>query len=229
MGEVMKVKEMPIDDRPREKLMMRGAQSLSDAELIAILLRTGTKGKSVVHVAQELIQKSGGLNNLSSQTLESFTKHCGIGKDKAATLISAFEINRRVDAQKKLLSLKRITSPSDIAEVFIPMLRDKVKEEFYVVCLNTANKIIKHELISVGNLNSSVVHPREVYKVAVENNSANIILLHNHPSGNCEPSNEDISLTRKMVEAGKLMEIQVFDHIIIAGDKFTSLVEKRII
>ena len=218
----MKVKELPIDDRPREKLTLRGAQSLSDAELIAILLRTGIKGKSVIQVAQELIQKSGGLNNLTSQTSEAIQKHLGIGKDKAATLLAAFEISRRADSQKKLFSVKKITSPSDIAEIFIPMLRDKIKEEFYVVCLNTANKITKMELISVGNLNASVVHPREVFKVAIENNSANIILLHNHPSGNIGPSNEDITLTRKMVEAGKVMDIQVFDHIIIAGDKFTS-------
>lgn len=225
----MKVKELPIDDRPREKLALRGVQSLSDAELIAILLRTGTKGKSVIQVAQELIQKAGGLNNLTSQTSESIRKHRGIGKDKTATLLAAFEIGRRADSQKKLFSLKKITSPGDIAEIFIPVLRDKIKEEFYVVCLNTANKISKVELISVGNLNSSVVHPREVFKVAIENNSANIILLHNHPSGNSEPSNEDIALTRQMVEAGKIINILVFDHIIIAGNKFTSLVEKRII
>jgi len=225
----VKVKELPIDDRPREKLSLRGVQSLTDTELVAILLRTGTKGKSVIQVAQDLIQKVGGLNNLTSQTSEAIQKQLGIGKDKAATLIAAFEISRRVDTQKKLFSIKKITSPSDIAEIFIPLLRDKVKEEFYVVCLNSANKIIRTELISVGNLNSSVVHPREVFKVAVENNSANIILLHNHPSGNSEPSAEDISLTRKMVEAGKIMDIQVFDHIIIAGNKFASLVEKRII
>lgn len=225
----MKVKELPIDDRPREKLTLRGAQSLTDAELIAILLRTGTKGKSVIQVAQELIQKFGGLNNLSAQTSEAIQKQLGIGKDKAATLIAAFEISRRADSQKKLFSLKKIISPKDIAEIFIPLLRDKVKEEFYVICLNSANKIVRVELISVGILNSNVVHPREIFKVAFENNSASIILLHNHPSGNPEPSNEDTSLTRKMVEAGKLMDIQVFDHIIIAGGKFTSLVEKKII
>ncbi len=225
----MKVKELPIDDRPREKLIMRGAQSLTDAELIAILLRTGTKGKSVIQLAQELIQKTGGLNYLSSQTIEAIKKNPGIKKDKAATLIAAFEISRRTDAQKKLFSLKKITSPSDIAEIFIPLLRDNVKEEFYVVCLNSANKIKKIERISVGTLNSSVVQPREVFKTAIENDSANIILLHNHPSGNTEPSSEDISLTKKMVEAGKLLEINVFDHIIIAGNNYTSLVERRII
>jgi len=224
----MKVKELPIDDRPREKLALRGAHNLSDAELIAILLRTGTKGKSVIELAQELVQKAGGLNKLASQTSEAIQKQLGIGKDKAAALIAVFEIGRRVDAQKKLFSLKQVTSPSDVAEIFIPLLRDKIKEEFYVICLSTACKINKYELISVGSLNQSIVHPREVFKVAIENNSANIILLHNHPSGNPEPSNEDIAITKKMVEAGKLMDIQVFDHVIIAGNKFTSLVEKRL-
>jgi DNA repair protein RadC len=225
----MRVKELPVDDRPREKLILRGVQSLTDAELIAILLRTGTKGKSVIEVAQELVQKSGGLNNLTSKTAEAIQKQVGIGKDKAATLLAAFEISRRADFKKKLFSIKKIISPADIAEIFIPMMRDKVKEEFYVICLNTANKITKMELISVGNLNASVVHPREVFKAAIENNAAHIILLHNHPSGNTAPSNEDIELTRQMVEAGKVMNIHVFDHLIIAGNKYVSFVEERII
>jgi DNA repair protein RadC len=224
----MKVKELPLEDRPREKLLLRGAQNLSDAELIAILLRTGVKGKNVVQVAIDLKNQFGGLNYLSSQSVESITKVLGIGKDKAATLVAAFEIGRRADAQKKLFSLKKISSPSDIAAIFIPLLRDKVKEEFYVICLSSGNKILKIEKISEGSLNASVIHPREVFKVAIENNSANIILLHNHPSGNTEPSNEDIAITKKLVEAGKLMEIQVFDHLIIGGNNFTSLIEKRI-
>lgn len=224
-----RVKELPADDRPREKLLLRGPQSLTDAELIAILLRTGTKGLNVIQLAQNLINKYGNLNILSMQTADAIKNFPGIGKDKAATLIAAFEISRRADAQKKWYSNKKITSPQDIAEIFIPLLRDELKEKFYVICLNTANKIIKNELISVGNLNSSVVGIREVFKVAIENNSANIILLHNHPSGNPEPSKEDITLTKKLVEAGKLIDINVFDHIIIAGNNYTSLVEKRLI
>lgn len=109
------------------------------------------------------------------------------------------------------------------------MLKDELKEKFIVICLNTANKIIKHEVISIGNLNSSVVHPREVFKVAIENSSASIILLHNHPSGNPEPSNEDISITKKIVEAGKMLNIPVFDHLVIAGENFTSFVKKNLI
>ncbi len=224
-----KIKDIPLDDRPREKLTLRGPQYLTDAELLAILLRTGKKGKSVVAVAQEIINKEGNLAKLASKSLADLKKHSGVGKDKAATLLAAFEISRRILSQNKWLSEKKITSPEDVANIFIPLLRDEVKEQFIVVCLNSANKIIKYEIISIGNLNSSVVHPREVFKSAVENNAASIILLHNHPSGNTEPSNEDITITKKIVEAGKMMDIPVYDHIIIAGNNFTSFVEKRLI
>ncbi len=187
------------------------------------------KGKSVLTIAQEIINKEKNLSNLASRSLDSLTKEAGIGKDKAATLLAAFEMSRRIQSQSKLTSNKKITSPQDIAEIFIPILRDEVKEKFIVVCLNSSNKVIKNETISIGNLNSSVVHPREIFKVAIDSLSASIILIHNHPSGNPEPSNEDISITKKIVEAGKIMDIPVFDHIIIAGDTFTSFVEKRLL
>jgi len=223
------VKDLPLDDRPREKLLLRGAQNLSDAELVAILLRTGKKGKSVISIAQEILIKEGNLSSLASKSIESLVKNEGIGNDKAATLLAAFEISRRIQSQSKWFSNKKITSPQDIADIFVPLLRDEVKERFIVVCLNSANRIIKHETISIGNLNSSIVHPREIYKTAIDCLSASIIIIHNHPSGNTEPSNADISITKKIVEAGKILDIPVFDHIIIAGDTFTSFVEKRLL
>lgn len=223
------VKDLPIDDRPREKLLLRGSQSLSDAELIAILLRTGKKGKSVLEISREIISSEGNLAMLATRTLDSLQKVDGIGKDKAATLAAAFELSRRILSQPKWFSNRKITSPQDVAEIFIPILRDDIKEKFIVVCLNSANKVIKYETISVGNLNSSVVHPREIFKVAVDNSSASIILIHNHPSGNPEPSNEDIRITKKIVESGKLLDIPVFDHLIIAGETYTSFVEKRLV
>ncbi len=224
-----KVKDIPIADRPREKLVLRGPQSLTDAELLAILLRTGTKGKSVISMAQEIINKHINLAQLASKSSADLIKTSGVGKDKAATLIAAFEISRRILSQTKWYSQKKITAPADVAEIFIPLLRDEVKEQFLVVCLSSANKIIRYEKISIGNLNSSVVHPREIFKAAIENNSASIILIHNHPSENPEPSNEDISITKKLVEAGKIMDIPIFDHIIIAGNSYTSFVERRLI
>lgn len=222
------VKELPPDDRPREKLLLRGPQSLSDAELVAILLRTGKKGKSVLDIARELINSEGNLAMLATKTVASLQKVSGIGKDKAATLAAAFELSRRILSQQKWFTNKKITSPEEVAEIFIPILRDDNKEKFIVVCLNSANKIIKHEIISVGNLNSSIVHPREIFKVAIDNSAASIILLHNHPSGNPEPSTEDIRITKKIVETGKIMDIPVFDHLIIAGETYTSFVEKRL-
>ena len=180
-------------------------------------------------MAQELIKQYTNLAILASKNLSDLVKTDGIGKDKAATLLAAFEISRRIQSQEKWFSNKKITSPQEIADIFIPLLRDELKEKFIVVCLNSANKIIKYEVISVGNLNSSVVHPREIFKAAIEQLSASIILIHNHPSGNPEPSNEDIAITKKIVEAGKILDIPVFDHLIIAGNLFTSFVEKRLI
>ncbi|MBU1100526.1 MAG: DNA repair protein RadC [Bacteroidetes bacterium] len=226
---MLKVKDLPLQDRPREKLVMRGVNSLSDTELIAILLRTGQKGKSVICLAQDLMVQFGNLSNIATQSLDSLVKIPGIGKDKAATLIAALELSRRIGSQKRSILDTKITSPGEVAQYFIPLLRDEIKEKFIVVCLSSSNKIIKHETISVGNLNTSVVHPREVFKVAIENNSANIILLHNHPSGNPEPSNEDIKITKQLVEAGKIIDIQVFDHIIIAADSYTSFVDRKIL
>lgn len=226
----MKIKDLPLDDRPREKLLLKGVKSLSESELIAILLRTGSKGKSVLTLAKELFRKNNNsLAMLATKTVSELQKETGIGKDKAATLAAAFELARRLSYSDKLRSAKKITSPEDVADIFIPILRDEVKEKFIVVCLNSANRIIKYEEISTGNLNSSLVHPREVFKVAIDNLAANIILVHNHPSGNPEPSREDIQVTKKLVEAGNIFEIKIFDHIIVAGNNFTSFVEKRII
>ena len=226
---MLKVKDLPLDDRPREKLLLRGSQNLTDAELIAILLRTGKKGKSVIDLAREIIKEHGNLAVLASKPLSALTNISGIGKDKAATLLAAFEISRRIQSQSKWFSDGKVTSPKEIAEIFIPLLKDELKEKFIIICLNSANKIIKFETISIGSLNSSVVHPREIFKAAIEYSSASIILLHNHPSGNTEPSNEDIAITKKLVEAGKIIDIPIFDHIIIAGDSYTSFVERRLI
>jgi len=165
---------------------------------------------------------------LVSLSLSELKKISGIGEDKAISLLAAFEIGRRMQSQTKWSIDKKITSPKDIAEFFVPILRDELKEKFLVVCLNSANKVTKFEAISVGSLNSSVVHPREIFKFAIENSSASIILIHNHPSGNLEPSSEDIAITKKLVEAGKILNIEVLDHIIVGGNSFTSLVERRL-
>lgn len=207
---------------------MHGPQSLSEAELIAILLRTGRKGKSVISIAYDLINKETNLTRLATRSLAWLQQTDGIGKDKAATLLAAFEISRRIQKQVKWLHEVKITSPKDVADIYVPTLKDELKENFYILCLSSSNKIMREEKISIGSLNASVVHPREIFKVAIENSSASIICVHNHPSGNPEPSNEDISITKKLVEAGKLLDIPLFDHIIIAGSNYTSFVERRL-
>lgn len=205
-----------------------GAAGLTDSELIAIILRTGRKGKSVLSIAHELVHKYERVAGLVSLPLSELKKISGIGEDKAISLLAAFEIGRRMQSQSKWSMDKKITSPKDIGEFFVPVLRDELKEKFIVVCLNSANKVSRYETISVGSLNSSVVHPREIFKFAIENSSASIILIHNHPSGNLEPSQEDISITKKLVEAGTILNISVLDHIIIGGNSFTSMVERRL-
>jgi DNA repair protein RadC len=175
-----------------------------------------------------LIKKYENLSGLIRLSLAELKKISGIGEDKALSLMAAFEVSRRLQSQSKWSPDKKITSPKDIAEFFVPLLRDELKEKFLVVCLNSANKVTKFETISVGSLNSNVVHPREIFKFAIENSSASIILIHNHPSGNLEPSNEDIQITKKIVESGKILNIEVLDHIIVAGNSFTSLVERRL-
>ncbi len=208
---------------------MRGAENLTDAELLAILLRTGTKGKSVIQIAQDLILANSNLAVLATKSLSALTKVSGIKKDKAAALLAAFEISRRILHQKKWFDETKINTPDKIAEIFIPLLKDEQKEKFLVVCLNSSNKIIKYEVISVGSLNASIVHPREVFKTAIENSAASILLIHNHPSGNPEPSKEDIAITKKLVESGTIIGITVVDHIILAGNKYLSFIEKGLI
>ncbi len=223
-----KLKELPLDSRPREKLFQKGADALTDDELIAILLRTGTKGKNVLEISQELMLRYGDFTQLGKKTISELKEISGIGQDKAVTLAAAFEIGKRTAIQfSKISSSNKITSPEDVANIFIPILRDELKENFYVVCLSTSNSIIKYERISVGTLDASLVHAREVFKIAILNNSKSIILVHNHPSGNAEPSEEDFAITKKLIEAGKIINIPVLDHLIIAGGKFTSIIQRR--
>jgi len=228
-GIILSVKELPQDDRPREKLIARGPGSLTDAELLAILLRTGSKGKSVLNMAQELINKHKNLAVIAGLSLSTLTKEQGIKNDKAAALLAAFEISRRVLSQEKIEKDFIFKHPLDVANYFIPLLRDKLTESFILLCLNSANKIVRIVNISEGNANGTVVHPREIYRTALEYGAVSIIVIHNHPSGNPEASREDILITKKIAEAGAFMQIPLLDHIIIAGNSFTSLAQKNMI
>lgn len=221
------MKDLPTEERPREKLMKRGAQSLSNAELLAILLRTGTQEESVMRVAERILIESGedGLSGLAHSSIESLMKRKGVGEAKAVTIAAALELGKRVaagESQKRVI----IHSSDDVAKYMMPRLRYCDREHFYVVLLNTKNHVITAPLISVGTLSESLVHPRELFKEAVNHSASSVILVHNHPSGDPSPSREDILLTKRIAEGGKLLDIQVLDHVIIGDNTYISLREQ---
>ncbi len=219
------VREWSPREQPRERLASFGPAALSDAELIAILLRTGTREQDVVQVARTLLERYGSLTHLAERDYRELESNAGIGAAKGAALAATFELARRIgvpDVGERPL----LTSPDDVARIFIPKLRGVKKEQFHVVILDTSNRVVRTERVSEGNLNSSIVHPREVYRLAIVENAAAIIGLHNHPSGNPTPSREDIAITRQLVEAGTVIGIPLHDHVIIAGDTYVSMAEK---
>ncbi|GAB5465479.1 MAG: DNA repair protein RadC [Candidatus Kapaibacteriales bacterium] len=217
------IKEWSIDDKPREKLKFKGPSSLSDSELIAILLRVGTSQRSAIDVSRDLLDKyENKLGELTTRSLSELSSIKGIGEAKAIGLMAAFEIARRVKPSV-FMSKLRISSPEDVADIYIPRLKDEKVESFRILILNSAHIVKREHIVSTGTLNSSLVHPREVFREAIVESAASIMLMHNHPSGNPNPSEADIRITKQLKSAGKLLDIDVIDHIIIAGDTFTSL------
>jgi DNA repair protein RadC len=223
-----RIKDWPEAERPREKLMKHGAGVLTDAELLAILIGSGTSKVTAVDLAKRLLVEHRNLRVLAGKSVADLKKFKGIGSARAVSLVSAFELSRRLHAREGE-KLDVVRSPEDVAARYIPKLRDLKNEVFLVLLLNSANGIFKEVEISRGSLNASVVHPREVFKRAIDELAAGIILVHNHPSGNRNPSSEDITLTKQIVEAGKVMGIPVHDHIIIAGGAYTSFAEENLL
>ncbi len=218
------IKELSEDDRPRERLKKHGAKTLSDSDLLAILIRTGSKGYSAIDVAKDLVLDYSGLTALASCDFNEFKNFKGLGEAKAITLAAALELGKRLQSEP-FEPFKRIQKPKDIANYYIPQLSGERTEAFRILLLNSSNNIFRERTISQGILNASLVHPREVFKPAISESAASIILLHNHPSGNPEPSKEDIQITRQIVEAGNIIGIKVIDHIIIAGNQYRSFAE----
>lgn len=218
----MSIKNWIEEDRPREKMLARGDESLTDSELLAILLRNGTQGKSAIDIARELINEYKSMTELSKVPVSQLMKLKGIGRAKAITLAAAFGVGKRIEAGKPLTN-EVFDGPDKIARYYGAKLRDKKKEEFWVLMLNSSNKVFKEEKVTEGILNSSLVHPREIFRSAILESAASIILLHNHPSGSKEPSREDILITKQLADAGSILQIRVHDHIIIAGMDYTSM------
>lgn len=219
-----KIKNLRQDERPREKLLLKGVSALSDAELLAILIRNGTKGFSAIDAAQELLNNHRTLSNLSVADFSEIKLVKGLGDTKAVTLIAAFDLARRIQAEP-YSTKKKISTPNQIANIYIPKFRGKKNEIFTTILLNSANQIIRDVTISKGSLNASIVHARDVFKVAISESAASIILMHNHPSGNPKPSQEDIDITSQLVKAGEIIGIKIVDHLIIAGDGYRSFAE----
>jgi DNA repair protein RadC len=211
----LKIREMPQDERPREKLLARGVEALTDPELIAILLRTGLPGANAVEVARQLIEKYKSLGGLSRCNVKELAEIPGVGPTKALELVAAFGLGRRL--ARESLSRKKLDSPELVCELIGPELRLLHKESLRVVLLDTKYRLLHIEEISLGSVNESIAHPREVFRPAIVFSAYAIIVVHNHPSGDPSPSQADHSLTRRLSEAAELLQIRLLDHIIIGA------------
>ncbi len=218
------IREYPSDTRPRERLFTMGSDALSDQELIAILLRTGTNEKSALHLAEDLLKK-GGLLYIAQASIEEMQKTKGIGLAKAAQLKAAVELSRRL-ARQLIFKKAAIKSPQDAAALLQSEMLLLDREHFKVINLDTKNQVIFIDNVSIGGLSSSIVHPREVFKLPIKRSAARLILAHNHPSGNTEPSREDIEITGRLCEAGRILGIEVVDHLIFGHNDWISLKER---
>jgi DNA repair protein RadC len=225
----MTIKDWSPDDRPREKLMRRGRTALTDAELIAILLGSGTQTASAVDVAKNLLAKvDNNLHDLARLSVKDLTKIRGIGEARAVTIVAALELGRRrssLDHEDR----PRITCSRDVFELLRPTLMDLPHEEFWVLLLNRANRVIKRMQISQGGVSGTVADPRIIFKSALEELASGIILAHNHPSGNLTASQADRDLTRKLTEGGRLLDVQVLDHVILAGQRYYSFADEGLL
>jgi len=220
----MKIKDISQEERPRERLMKYGPRTLSNAELLAIVLRQGSQRENVLELAHKLLQKNS-IKTLSRIKAENLKKILGIGEAKACQIMACFELGRRLASFKQEKKVK-INSAKDIAKIFLPEMSTLQKEHFKGVYIDARKNIIKEETIFVGSLNTSVIHPREIFQPAIANGTAAIILIHNHPSGDPTPSEEDIEITKQLIESGNILEIEVLDHVIIGDKKYFSLREK---
>ena len=214
MADSLRLKDQPANERPRERLVARGPDALTHAELIAILLRTGLKGANVVQVGQNLIQRFGSLNALALATVDELKQVPGVGPDKAATLVAAFALARRMEQERREES-PVLDNPATVVKFMREENRLENVECFLALLLNVRKKLIRVEKISQGLLDTILVHPREVFRAAIAANAAGIVLVHNHPSGDPAPSEADIKVTRDLIRAGQVLKIEVVDHVII--------------
>ncbi len=226
-GTSFTVHDLPKPERPRERLKNFGPEALSAQELLALVIGRGIPKKSVMNIAQELLSEFGSVKAISQATIEELSKIKGIGLAKAAQIKACFELGKRQDLEPELKDFN-IKDPQSVVKAIRASIKDKAKEHFKLILLNPRNKIIGISTVSIGTLNTSLAHPREIFKEAIIHNAMSVVLAHNHPSGDPEPSEDDLTITRRLVEAGKILGIDVIDHIIITKDGFFSFKEKNL-
>lgn len=223
-----RIMDMPQNERPQERLLRYGADNLSNSELLAVILRTGTRNENVINLSQRIITAFNGINGLLEASQEDLMKISGIKEAKASQILSMAEMAKRFQTYRSGDSYK-INSPADAADLIMVELREFKQEILKVLLLNTKNVVIGIHNASVGSLNSSIVHPREIYKEAIRKSAASIIMVHNHPSGDPSPSSEDIAATTRIKEVGKIVGIELLDHVIVGDGKYISLREKNLL
>lgn len=221
------IRDLPKEERPRERLVKFGPEALSIQELLQIILSSGYSGESVSSLAQKLISHFGSLQKLKEASLEELMEIKGIGLAKACKIKAVFELGKRSEIDETQNKRKKILSPQDVFKLMKSKIKDFTREHFYIICLNSRNMVISE--ISVGTLNASLVHPREVFAEAIKNKAASVTLVHNHPSGDPEPSDDDLKITKRLIESGKILGIEVIDHIIVTKSKYFSFKEKKLI
>ena len=222
----LSIKEWSLEDRPREKLLSKGISTLSDAELIAIIIGSGNRDESAVELSKRILGSvQHNLNELGKLSVDDLQKYKGIGEAKAIGIVAALELGRRRKLSE-IIDRQKISSSHDVYEIFHPLLADLPHEEFWIVLLNRSNKIIERQKISQGGISGTVTDVRLILRIALERLASSLILCHNHPSGNHQPSEADIAITQKIKESGKLMDISLLDHIIITDGKFYSFADE---
>lgn len=221
----VKIKDIPLNDRPRERLIKNGASFLSNVELVSIILKSGTKQNSVNDLSIQLLKNIGGIKNLKNVTFLELKKIKGIGDAKASALLASIELGKRISSEVELSADLKITNSKILYDYYKNILGDKKQEYFYCVYLDNQKRIIKDKLLFIGTLNRSLVHPREIFKEAYISSASSIICIHNHPSGEVLPSKDDITITKKLVDIGFLLGIPLIDHVIIGNNNFYSFYE----
>ncbi len=224
----MSIDQWPASDRPRERLYYQGPQALADAELLALQLGHGVPGRSALDIAREMLSAYGSLADVAAREAVELARHPGVGRAKAARLSSAFEMSRRLRARTPG-TRTMLSGPAEVFAAFGPLMEDLKHEVFRIALLDAKNGLLSDRIVSEGTLSASLVHPREVFKPALLESAASVILVHNHPSGDPTPSHEDVRLTRQLVECAKMLDLRIHDHVVIGRGRFVSLAERGVI